>query len=65
MAILDLDKIIFTKYSDGVRCNYCGGDLKKTIHPKLIGRVISFLTFGKIKTGHYQCENCKKRYTIL
>jgi DNA-directed RNA polymerase subunit RPC12/RpoP len=65
MAILDLDKILIRKQHSGIACIYCGGDLIKTDKPKLIGKIISWLTLGKIKTGHFRCENCKKKFTIL
>jgi uncharacterized protein with PIN domain len=65
MAILDLDKIIFRKQYSGILCLNCGGDLKKCTHPKIPGKIISWLSMGRIKIGHYQCENCKKRYTVL
>jgi hypothetical protein len=65
MAILDLDKMIISKQFSGIVCSNCGGDLKKTVHPKMIGKMIYWLTLGKIKTGHFQCENCKKKFTVL
>jgi uncharacterized protein with PIN domain len=65
MAILDLDKMLIRKQYSGILCSNCGGDLKKTIKPNMVGKLISWLTGGYIKAGHYQCENCKKRYTII
>lgn len=65
MANLDLDKIIFKKQTGDIQCIYCGSDLEKNLHPNLIGKIVSFLSFGKIKPGHYQCENCQKKYTVL
>jgi hypothetical protein len=65
MAILELDKIIFKKTVIGILCIKCGGGLKQTGKVKLSAKIISLITFGKVKIRHYQCENCKKKYMIL
>lgn len=65
MAILDLDKIIFTKPETGIHCIKCGGDLKKTDKKQLLGRIIMIATFGKAKGTYYQCVCCKKKYMVI
>ena len=65
MAILELDKIIFNKPDTGIHCSKCGGDLKQENKKKLLGWVIRILTLGRVKSKHYRCENCKKKYIVL
>jgi hypothetical protein len=65
MAILELDKIIIKKPDSGIQCIHCGGDLKQTGKIKLLAKIITIITLGKIKIRHYQCENCKKKYIVL
>lgn len=65
VAILNLDKVVFSKPYEGVRCGYCGGYLRETLHPKIFAKLLAQFTLGKIKLGHYQCKNCNKRFTIL
>jgi uncharacterized protein with PIN domain len=65
MAILELDKIIFTKTVIGIVCTKCGGDLKPTGKKYLSDKIIAVISLGKVKIRHYQCNNCKKKYIIL
>jgi uncharacterized protein with PIN domain len=65
MAILELDKIIFTKTVIGIVCTKCGGDLKPTGKNNLPDKIITIVSLGKVKIRHYQCDNCKKKYIIL
>jgi hypothetical protein len=65
MAILDLDKNIFQKPDTGIHCINCGGDLKETGTMKIVQRIIVFIGFEKLKGRNYQCENCKKKYTVI
>jgi DNA-directed RNA polymerase subunit RPC12/RpoP len=65
MAILELDKIIINKPDTGIHCTNCGGDLKETGKLKIVQRVIVFIGFRKLKGHKYQCENCKKKYTVI
>jgi uncharacterized protein with PIN domain len=65
MAILDLDKIIFHKTTLGINCRRCGGNLKKRGKKTIIGWIITLGTLSFIKTEHYQCENCNRKYTVL
>jgi len=65
MAILELDKIIFTKTVIGIVCTKCGGDLKPTGKKHLSDKVFNVVSFGKVKIRRYQCDNCKKKYIIL
>jgi hypothetical protein len=65
MAILELDNIIIKKPDTGIQCMHCGGDLKQSGKIKLSAKIIAFITLGKIKIRHYQCDNCKKKYIVL
>jgi len=65
MAILELDKIIFQKPDTGIHCIECGGDLKQIGKTKLLGKLIAWITLGKVSIRRYQCDNCKKKYIIL
>jgi len=65
MAILELDKIIIKKPDTGIHCINCGGDLKENGKLKLSGKIIAWITLGIVRIGHYQCENCKKKYIVL
>lgn len=65
MAILELDKISLSKPDTGIKCMHCGGDLQKTTKINLTGKIITWLTLMRRKSRHYECENCKKKYTIL
>jgi ribosomal protein S27E len=65
MAILELDKIIIKKPDTGIQCIHCGGDLKQNGKIKLLGKIVAFITFGKVRIRNYQCENCKKKYIVL
>lgn len=65
MAILELDKIIISNPDTGIKCNQCGGDLKKTTKVKFTGKIIAWFTSKRRKSRHYECDNCKKKYTLI
>ena len=65
MAILELDKIIIKKPDTGIHCINCGGDLKQNNQIKLLRKIIAFISLAKLRIGHYQCDNCKRKYMIL
>ena len=65
MAILDLDKIVFKKPDNGIRCLRCGGDLKQIEKMTWFGKMAAFVILGKANMRHYQCDNCKKKYIVI
>lgn len=65
MAIFELDKMTFTNPDTGIKCIQCGGDLKKTTKVKLTVKLIAWFSVLCLKNRHYECDNCKKKYTII
>jgi uncharacterized protein with PIN domain len=65
MAILELDKIIISKPDTGIKCIQCGGDLKETTKVKLSVKIRAWFYTFRLKNHHYECENCKKKYSII
>lgn len=65
MAILNLEKIVFTKTIIGITCKRCGGNLKAKEKKSFTEKIITVLTLGTIKTKLYQCERCKKFHTVI
>ncbi|MCF0073051.1 hypothetical protein LZD49_21400 [Dyadobacter sp. CY261] len=49
----------------GIRCTVCGGNLVVTDKMCLAGRIAKIVSLGKLKPECYECEICKKRYTLL
>ena len=65
MAILELDKIIIKKPETGIHCANCGGDLRKIGRIKIIQQIVVFIGFRKLAGHKYECDNCKKKYTVI
>lgn len=65
MGLLDLDKIIIKRTVMGIRCAVCGGNLIVSDNLCLTGRIAKMISLGKLKPECYECETCKKRYTLF
>ncbi len=65
VAILDLDKIIFRKDGTGITCANCGGDLSKIDKKSMLQWLIIIFSLGTQKTGHCQCGQCGRKYTVV
>ncbi|SDD44278.1 hypothetical protein SAMN04487996_10148 [Dyadobacter soli] len=65
MGLLDLDKIIIKRTVLGIRCPVCGGNLVVSSKKCFIGRLARIISLGKLKPECYECETCKKRYTLF
>lgn len=65
MSLLDLDKIIIKKNVLGIRCPACGGNLLLTDKRCVIGWFSKIVSLGRLKPECYECETCRKRYTLL
>jgi uncharacterized protein with PIN domain len=65
MGLLDLDKIIIKRTFLGIRCTVCGGNLVVSPKMSFAGRVAKIVSLGKLKPESYECEICKKRYTLF
>ncbi|MGN7884668.1 hypothetical protein [Dyadobacter sp. 22481] len=65
VGLLDLDKIIIKRNFFGIRCTICGGNL--VVYPKMsfAGRLAKIASLGKLQPECYECEACKKRYTLF
>lgn len=65
MGLLDLDKIIIKRTVLGIRCLVCGGNLVVSPQLSFAGRLAKIVSLGKLKPECYECETCKKRYTLF
>lgn len=65
MSLLDLDKIIIKRTVQGIRCHACGGNLIRTNKICVLGRLVKIASLGKLQPACYECETCKRRYTLL
>ena len=65
MGLLDLDKIIIKRTIMGIRCAACGGNLVISDRLCVVGRLAKIVSLGRLKPECYECETCKKRYTLL
>ena len=65
MGLLDLDKIIINRNVFGIRCTICGGNLAVSGKMCLLGRIAKIVSLGRLKPKCYECETCKKRYTLF
>lgn len=65
MAILHLENITNKQAIGNITCFTCGGDLKPTNKTKMTGKIISIFIKDKLKKRHYECNNCKKKYTVI
>lgn len=65
MGLLDLDKIIIKRTVLGIRCTVCGGNLVVSDRKCHIARLAKIVSLGKLKPECYECETCKKRYTLF
>ena len=65
MGLLDLDKIIIKRTVLGIRCTVCGGNLVVSPKMSVLGRLAMMVSLGARKPECYQCETCKKRYTLF
>ncbi|WP_218147669.1 hypothetical protein [Dyadobacter sp. SG02] len=65
MGLLDLDKIIIKRTIVGIRCTLCGGNLIASDRKCHIARLAKIFSLGRLKPECYECETCKKRYTLL
>lgn len=65
MPLLNLDNIIIQKTIIGINCMTCGGNLKLVEKKSFAQKIIKAFTLGTFNTKLYQCESCKKIYTVI
>ncbi len=65
MGLLDLDKIIINRNIFGISCTICGGNLVVSGKMCLLGRIAKIVSLGNLKPECYECETCKRRYTLF
>lgn len=65
MAILYLENLVIKRTVIGINCSACGGNLKLVEKKSFTQKIIKAITLGTFKAKLYQCENCKKIYTVI
>jgi hypothetical protein len=65
MAILELEKIKLSKPESVIKCIHCGGDLKETTKVKWSVKIRALFYSLRLKNRYCECDNCKKKYTII